>query len=75
MGEGVQLVSDTVSAPEPDDWFNGPPCVPAVLVEGHDWSFAATTREGRKTVCADTVTARFLGGRPLESTRDALSIY
>ncbi|KAM6506443.1 hypothetical protein FSOLCH5_013424 [Fusarium solani] len=30
--------------------FDGLPFLPAVLVHGHDWSFAATTREGRKTV-------------------------
>ncbi|KAL2802474.1 hypothetical protein BJX63DRAFT_113508 [Aspergillus granulosus] len=30
--------------------FDGLSFLPAVIVEGHDWSFAATTREGQKTV-------------------------
>jgi hypothetical protein len=27
------------------------PFLPAVVVQGHEWVFAATTREGEKTVC------------------------
>lgn len=30
--------------------FAGLPFLPAILVQGHDWSFAATTREGQNTV-------------------------
>lgn len=28
------------------------PFLPAVIVTGHDWAFACTTREGRRTVCS-----------------------
>ncbi|KAM6513107.1 hypothetical protein FALCPG4_015580 [Fusarium falciforme] len=30
--------------------FDGLPFLPAIIVEGHHWSFAATTREGQQTV-------------------------
>ena len=30
--------------------FDGLPFLPAIVVQGHDWSFAATTREERNTV-------------------------
>ncbi|KAH7176396.1 hypothetical protein EDB81DRAFT_836445 [Dactylonectria macrodidyma] len=30
--------------------FDGLPFLPAVIVNGHDWSFAATTKAGRKTI-------------------------
>lgn len=30
--------------------FDGLPFLPAVIVNGHDWSFAATTKEGQKTI-------------------------
>ncbi|RFU73757.1 methyltransferase type 11 [Trichoderma arundinaceum] len=30
--------------------FDGLPFLPAVVVQGHDWSFVATTRENKKTV-------------------------
>jgi hypothetical protein len=28
----------------------GLPFLPAIIIQGHDWNFAATTREGTKTV-------------------------
>jgi hypothetical protein len=30
--------------------MDGPPFLPAIITQGHQWSFAATTREGQKTV-------------------------
>ncbi|KAF4986695.1 hypothetical protein FDECE_15821 [Fusarium decemcellulare] len=30
--------------------FDGLPFLPAVIVNGHEWSFAATTKEGQKTI-------------------------
>ncbi|KAK1761906.1 hypothetical protein QBC33DRAFT_564290 [Phialemonium atrogriseum] len=43
------------------------PFLPAVIVTGHDWAFACTTREGRRTILwADC---------PFGSTRSVLGVY
>lgn len=47
--------------------FEGLPFLPAVVVQGHDWSFAATTREGRKTV--------LWLEHPFGSTSDVVGVY
>ncbi|KAF4986316.1 hypothetical protein FDECE_16016 [Fusarium decemcellulare] len=47
--------------------FDGLPFLPAVVVQGHEWSFAATTREGHKTV--------LWLEHPFGSTSDVVGVY
>lgn len=41
-----------VDAPDPLDAL---PFLPAIIIQGHDWSLAATTRVGTKKVCPCSV--------------------
>lgn len=48
--QAPQDVRASGKSKEQDVYRRLPAFLPAVVINGHDWSFAATTRKGRKTV-------------------------